>query len=178
MIEQLRNPDGLNVVEQAVLQRVLVQAGIDDVCDAGLSISETMPGAPRSGEQGRSTPDTGNPIRQADDSSDSTENNRDDARARANTSPPREGARLPADEHRRRCSFWALNNLQPVVYSEFAQAEPWHHGRPGQNPLALDIKQRRPSRLLLCRSGCRRPQPHYCFPVTQGYTAAITGPNH
>ena len=124
VIEQLCNPDGLNVVEQAVLQRVLVQAGIDDVCDAGLSISETMPGAPRSGEQGRSTPDTGNPIRQADDSSDATENNRDDARARANTSPPREGARLPADEHRRRCSFWALNNLQPVVYSEFAQLNP------------------------------------------------------
>ena len=107
-----------------VAEGVLVQAGIDDLCGAGLSISKTMPGAPRSGEQGRATPDTGNPIRQADDSSGATENNRDEARAIANTSPSQEGARIPADEHRRRCSFWALNNLQPVVYSEFAQLNP------------------------------------------------------
>ena len=34
------------------------------------------------------------------------------------------GARIPADEHRRRCSFWALNNLPPVVYSEFSKLNP------------------------------------------------------
>ena len=28
------------------------------------------------------------------------------------------------DEHRRRCRFWAMNNLQPVVYQEFARLEP------------------------------------------------------
>ena len=121
VIEQLRNPEGLNAVEQAALQRVLVQARIDDVCEVG---SETMPGAARSDEQDRSTPDTVNPVRQTDDSSGATENNRDDARASANTSPSQEGARIPTDEHRRRCSFWALNNLPPVVYGEFAQLIP------------------------------------------------------
>ena len=34
-IDQLRNPDGLNPVEQAALQRILVQAGIDDICEVG-----------------------------------------------------------------------------------------------------------------------------------------------
>ena len=114
VIEQLRNSDSLNAVEQAALQRVLIQLGIDDVCEAG---TQTMPGAARLDAQGRSTPDTVNPIRPADDSSGATENNRDDARARANTSSSQEGAHIPADEHRRRCNFWALNNLQPGLYA-------------------------------------------------------------
>ena len=33
--------------------------------------------------------------------------------------------RIPQnDEHRRRCRFWALNNLQPMVYQEFAKLDP------------------------------------------------------
>ena len=35
VIEQLRNPESLNAVERAALQRVLVQAGIDDLCEIG-----------------------------------------------------------------------------------------------------------------------------------------------
>ena len=31
---------------------------------------------------------------------------------------------LEEDERRRRCRFWAMNNLQPVVYQEFSRLEP------------------------------------------------------
>ena len=41
-IEQLRNPGELNAIERAALNRVLSQAGIDDVCEAAL---EGLPGA-------------------------------------------------------------------------------------------------------------------------------------
>ena len=121
VIEQLRNPDGLNAIERVALQRVLVQAGIDDVCKVW---PETVPGASRADEQGGPTMDTRNPLRQTEDSSSATENNRGNAGARASASLSQDGARIPADEHRRRCSFWALNNLPPVVYSEFSKLNP------------------------------------------------------
>ena len=35
VIDQLRNPDGLNPVERAALQQILIQAGIDDICEIG-----------------------------------------------------------------------------------------------------------------------------------------------
>ena len=39
--------------------------------------------------------------------------------------PAQQSARISQnDEHRRRCQFWALNNLQPVVHREFAKLEP------------------------------------------------------
>ena len=39
--------------------------------------------------------------------------------------PAQQSARISQkDEHRRRCQFWALNNLQPVVHREFTKLDP------------------------------------------------------
>ena len=39
--------------------------------------------------------------------------------------PAQQSARIPQnDEHRRRCQFWALNNLRPTVHREFAKLKP------------------------------------------------------
>ena len=39
--------------------------------------------------------------------------------------PAQQSARISQkDEHRRRCKFWALNNLQPVVHREFTKLDP------------------------------------------------------
>ena len=122
VVEQLRSPEGLNAVERAALQRILVQAGIDDLCDNAAEGSSTSSTAD---DQGGPTLETASPLRQQDDTSNTTEQNRGDAAAGTNGSPSRAGARiLQDDEHRRRCQFWALNNLQPVVYGEFSKLNP------------------------------------------------------
>ncbi len=122
VIEQLRDPEGLNAVEKAALQRILIQAGIDDLCDVA---AEDSPSSSRADNPGRATPRVINPLRQQDDSNSGTEPNQDDAEVRTSSSTSGEGARIPQDdEHRRRCRFWALNNLQPVVYGEFSKLNP------------------------------------------------------
>ena len=49
-----------------------------------------------------------------------------EAKAQNPTPPTNEpGPRIsPSTEHRRICQFWALNNLQPVVYNEFTNLNP------------------------------------------------------
>ena len=120
IIDQLENPGDLNALERAALQQVLRQAGIDDVCEvasessrgAGLTRSEPTPAT-------KSTP----PANQQRESS-GTQNGPSGGQPQPDRPTVHEGARIPGDEHRRRCRFWALNNLQPVVYSEFAALNP------------------------------------------------------
>ena len=108
VIEQLRNPDDLNALERAALQQALRRAGIDDVCEVASEIS--------TGSDGADTNDNARPTLVRIGTADKQqESSRPEAQ---------EGARIPDDEHRRRCRFWALNNLQPVVYSEFASLNP------------------------------------------------------
>ena len=98
MVEQLRKPDDLNALERAALQQALRQAGIDDICDVLPQAKPDIPGpAPNDQSSEREAPST--------------------------SEPP--GARISGyDESRRRCAFWALNNLQPVVYNEFTNLNP------------------------------------------------------
>lgn len=141
VIEQLRNPGDLNAVERAALNRVLRQAGIDDVCelsgDGAAASSESgddsnFPNVrninPFSRE-GAETPNADSP----DSESGPTESiNPSTREAPGNTKPPiqqtittqREARISPDDEHRRRCRFWALNNLPPMVYEEFSKLNP------------------------------------------------------
>ena len=108
VIEQLRKPGDLNAFERAALQQALRRAGIDDVCEVA---SESSPQS-----DGTDTNDNVMPtlvrVGAADEQQDSS-------RPAAQM-----GARIPDDEHRRRCRFWALNNLQPVVYDEFTSLNP------------------------------------------------------
>ena len=123
IIDQLENPGDLNALERAALQQVLKQAGIDDVCEVA---SET---SPRS--DGTDTNDNAKPTlvrvgtaEERQQSSKPTRSERDDEQDHPGRPEAQAGARIPDDEHRRRCRFWALNNLQPVVYSEFAALNP------------------------------------------------------
>ena len=110
VIEQLRNRDGLSAVERAALRRVLVQADIDGVCDITAEDAAT---SSRSSD-----------VR-IDDSSREQDTGRNTDRVSRDPAPSRRGTRIPLDdENLRRCRFWALNNLQPVVYSEFAKLNP------------------------------------------------------
>ena len=121
VIDQLEKPDGLNTLERAALQQALRQAGIDDVCEVASESSREV------GDTSDGTGPTVERLRPADqhqESSRAAENGRDDSQAQPDRTEAQEGARIPADEHRRRCQFWALNNLQPVVYSEFASLNP------------------------------------------------------
>lgn len=135
-LEQLRNPGDLNALERAALNRVLTQAGIDDVCqiasDGTASTSEADDDSSGSGlrninpfnrkTEERSTPEADQPK-----SADTNE-----VEVAGSAKPPiqqtiatqREARIAPNDEHRRRCKFWALNNLQPVVYAEFSKLDP------------------------------------------------------
>ena len=123
VIEQLRNPDGLNAVERAALQRALRQAGIDDVCDA---VAETAPSTSREEERnGQTTADGAPTTEQRDGGSQATRDAPDSEQRKPGSSDPLPGARIsPDDEHRRRCRFFALHLLQPVVYSEFVKLNP------------------------------------------------------
>ncbi len=120
IIDQLENPGDLNALERAALQQALRQAGVDDVCEVA-------------SESSRSTGSTGSeptPTMKSTTSANQQGENRNTQNSPEGVQPQRdqpnihEGARIPGDEHRRRCQFWALNNLQPVVYSEFASLNP------------------------------------------------------
>ena len=128
VIEQLRDPDGLNAVERAALQRTLKQSGIDDACD---DIAGAAPTTSREAERNDATE-----AEETEDDDDATEERPENDTKTASDPGDREpsqpdpsnqpsGARIPQDdEHRRRCQFWALNHLEPVVYSEFTQLNP------------------------------------------------------
>lgn len=117
VIEQLRNPGDLNAVERAALNRILSEAGIDDVCEVAADATGAA--------------DTPKPT-QSDASSSRVSSEQDGAEdARTSDTPvpqataAERSARIPKDdEHRRRCRFWALNNLEPVVYGEFSKLDP------------------------------------------------------
>ena len=112
VIDQLGTPGDLEASEWLALNRVLHEAGIADACGeitgrpAGDQDNAEAP------QQGGETPD-GPPAVQ-------------DAETPVGMTPSVEhAARIPEDdEHRRRCRFWALNNLQPVVFEEFAKLNP------------------------------------------------------
>ena len=110
VIEQLRNSAGLSAVERVALRKALVQAGIDDVCDIA---AEDVPSS------------SGSNDAKNDDSSGEQGTARNGDRLGREPAPSSQHARIPQDdENRRRCKFWALNNLQPVAYSEFAKLNP------------------------------------------------------
>lgn len=117
VIEQLRNPGDLNAIERAALRRILEQAGIDDLCDVASDAagSGDIPNIPRSDDSGAGD----------DGKGDEPERDEDDVEAIKQTIAAQSSARIPEDdEHRRRCRFWALNNLQPAVYEEFSKLNP------------------------------------------------------
>ena len=135
-IEQLRNPGDLNALERAALNRVLSQAGIDDVCqiasDGTSSTPETDddssgPGLRNINPFNRETEEPSGPEAEQPESTETKEIEVADS-----TKPPiqqtittQRDARIPPDEeHRRRCRFWALNNLPPMVYEEFSKLTP------------------------------------------------------
>ena len=135
-IEQLRNPGDLNALERAALNRVLTQAGIDDVCqiasDETASTPEAngnpgVPGLRNINPFNKESEETSEPEPSQSESADAHE-----VEVAGSTKPPiqqtittQRNARIPEDEeHRRRCRFWALNNLQPVVYEEFSKLNP------------------------------------------------------
>ena len=87
-----------------------MQADIDGVCDITAEDAAT---SSRSSD-----------VR-IDDSSREQDTGRNTDRVSRDPAPSRRGTRIPLDdENLRRCRFWALNNLQPVVYSEFAKLNP------------------------------------------------------
>lgn len=120
VIDQLENPGDLNALERAALQQALKRAGIDDVC-GGVSEGSRSP-ADTDGDPIPTLEGAG-PAAQRGENKDG-ETGRDSNQTETDLSTAQEGARIPKDEHRRRCRFWALNNLQPVVYSEFAKLNP------------------------------------------------------
>ena len=71
------------------------------------------------------TRETFNPVKQTNSRSTSqADANADDVEKDAVATREPDGPNLPADEYRRRCQFWALNNMQPVVYNEFEKLDP------------------------------------------------------
>ena len=109
VIEQLRNPGDLNAIERAALNRALSQAGLDDVCEAAF---KELPEGPDPANET-------NPFLRGNRETEESKTTQD------HRLMAKQSARIPQnDEHRRRCRFWALNNLQPVVYQEFAKLDP------------------------------------------------------
>ena len=114
VIDQLRNPEGLDAGEWLELNQVLGEASISGACG---KLTAQPDGEPQG--VAASQPDGG--------ASDGTP-------VLQEAEPPGEptptpsvvpSARVPEeDDHRRRCRFWALNNLQPIVCQEFSQLEP------------------------------------------------------
>ena len=112
VIDQLRNPEDLDAGGWLELNRVLGEAGIADTCGE-------ITGRPSEEPQAVAAP-------QPDGGAS------DEAPSARGAEPPGEptpsvvpSARVPEeDEDRRRCRFWALNNLQPIVYQEFSKLEP------------------------------------------------------
>ena len=176
------------VVERAALQRVLRQAGIDDVCDV---VTETAPGTSREEDRNDQTTAEGDPTaKQRDGGTEVTGDVQGSEQGKTGPSDALPGARISQDdEHRRRCRFWALNHLQPVVYSEFAKLNPeamddldrilWRSILHGNNSLGFydDFEDSEYSSALLPRdrravepSQCRTSQPRVrtAMPVRLG----------
>ena len=96
IIDQLKSPGDLNVAERLALNRALSRAGIADICSG---VAEEQDEGPSEAER------TAEPERPAPEMKLS--------------------ARIPEDEEdHRRCRFWALNNLRPIVFEEFSQLDP------------------------------------------------------
>ena len=117
VIEQLRNPGDLNAIERAALNRILSEAGIDDLCEVASDAADSgdVPNIPRSDDSGTEN----------DDKSDEPEKAEGGVAAIKQTIASPSSARVPVDdEYRRRCRFWALNNLQPIVFNEFSKLNP------------------------------------------------------
>ena len=111
VVDQLRDPGDLEAGEWLDLHRVLDEADISDVCG---QIT-----APAEGEQEEEAPEPGGELPDATPVSQEAEH------PEAPAPSLEHSARIPEeDEHRRRCRFWALNNLQPIVYQEFAKLDP------------------------------------------------------
>ena len=111
VVDQLRDPGDLEAGEWLDLHRVLDEADISDVCG---QIT-----APAEGEQEEEAPEPGGELPDATPVSQEAEH------LEAPAPSLEHSARIPEeDEHRRRCRFWALNNLQPIVYQEFAKLDP------------------------------------------------------
>ena len=109
VIEQLRNPGDLNAIERAALNRILSEAGIDDLCDVASEATDSreVPNSSRSDS----------PTRRENGERDDSEKVENSIEAARQTIAAQSSARIPEDdEHRRRCRFWALNDLQPAVY--------------------------------------------------------------
>ena len=100
-LDQLRNPGDLNDVERAELRRLLKEAHIDRLCNLGPDLDLPEP----SDGDGQPKQDT-DPTQEPEPSPQVKEQVHD------------------TDEYRRRCKFWALNNMRPVVYAEFAALDP------------------------------------------------------
>ena len=116
-LEQLRNPGDLNAIERAALNRMLSQAGIDDICEVASEAADSAE-VPNSAPSDRPSPGE-------NDERAESEQARDDGEPVQQTIAAQRSARIPEDdEHRRRCRFWALNNLEPVVYAEFTKMDP------------------------------------------------------
>lgn len=137
VIERLRNPGDLNAIERAALNRILSEAGIDDLCQIA---SNADPGSSETSENSKFPNLDGiNPFQRGDEESAETDKSSSGDKEPVeskNSEERREtieqtiaaaqrSARIPRnEEHRRRCQFWALNNLEPVVYEEFAELNP------------------------------------------------------
>ena len=111
VIDQLRNPEGLDAGEWLELNRALGEVGITDACG---EVTRQPGGEPEGRED-----------RQDGETADETPVPREAEPPEEPTTSVVPSARVPEeDEDRRRCRFWALNNLQPTVYQEFAKLEP------------------------------------------------------
>ena len=149
VVDQLREPDGLSAIERAALQRLLVKSGIDDVCETSQEQSGSSDpvtdglnpiakigtfdneGLSRSSEtekddvSGIGVPSVleNDQVFDKKGQSESSKTGKDDAPG-VSTPSVLEDDRVFDEEHLRRCDFWALNNLDPIVYMQFADLDP------------------------------------------------------
>ena len=132
-IEQLRNPGDLNAVERAALNRALSQAGIDDVCEVSSDSASADSEDSEVTDSKSANPISGSNVGQSEttqpnggtDQSGTSETSGENPQPTQRTVAAQRSARIPVDdEHRRRCRFWALNNLEPLVYAEFSKLDP------------------------------------------------------
>ena len=126
-IEHLRKPGDLNPVQRASLQQILKRAGIEDVCSEAIETSnaETFdPSLPTLGPLQSIWNGDQNGMKRGNEQTREAQEALVDLLNADEQQEPREGARLPDSEDRRRCIFWALNNLQPMVYAAFVKLEP------------------------------------------------------
>ena len=126
-IDQLRKPGDLNPAQRAGLQQALKRAGIEDACSAAIENVDAS-------DDYEPTFPTLGPLasiwnRDQEGMKPRSEQTREAQQTlveliKADEQETRAGARIPDDENRRRCMFWALNNLKPLVYDEFSKLDP------------------------------------------------------